>query len=103
MPAAPWTGRLLVSSAVRPARWPHFAPPTRAIDLVFANEVGRPIESGNLLRRSFWPLLKAAGLPRIRFHDLRHSAATLMLGLNVHPQGVSVMPSHSQIRVTLDL
>jgi len=39
--------------------------------LVFANAVGRPMEAGNLLRRSFWPLLERAGLPRMRFHDLR--------------------------------
>lgn len=71
-------------------------------DLVFANEVGRPIEAGNLLRRSFWPLLQRAGLPRIRFHDLRHSAATLLLSRNVHPKIVSEMLGHSQIGVTLD-
>jgi len=44
-------------------------------DLAFANEVGRPAEVRNLVRRSFLPLLKRAGPPRIRFHDLRHSTA----------------------------
>jgi hypothetical protein len=39
--------------------------------------------------RSFYPLLERAGLPRIRFHDLRHSAATLLLGLGIHPKIVS--------------
>ncbi len=72
-------------------------------DLVFANEVGRPIEATNLLRRSFSPLLERAGLPRIRFHDLRHTAATLMLGRGVQPKIVSEMLGHSQIAVTLDL
>ena len=72
-------------------------------DLVFANEVGRPIEVGNLLRRSFWPLLGRAHLPRIRFHDLRHTAATLMLGKGVHPKVVSEMLGHAQVAVTLDL
>ncbi len=71
--------------------------------LVFANKVGRPIEAGNLLRRSFWPLLEQAKLPRIRFHDLRHSAATLMLGRSVHPKVVSEILGHSQIGITLDL
>ena len=42
-------------------------------DLVFANEVGRPLEAQNLMRRSFHPLLRRAGLPAIRFHDLRHT------------------------------
>ncbi len=72
-------------------------------DLVFANEVGRPIEATNLIRRSFHPLLERAGLPRIRFHDLRHTAATLMLGRSVHPKVVAEMLGHSQIAVTLDL
>src|SRR5579862_6961987 len=44
------------------------------LDLVFSNEKGRPIEDGNLRRRSFGPLLKKAGLPAIRLHDLRHTA-----------------------------
>ena len=71
--------------------------------LVFANEVGRPIEVRNLLRRSFLPLLERAGLPRIRFHDLRHTAATLCLSQGVHPKVVAEMLGHSQISVTLDL
>ena len=72
-------------------------------DLVFANEVGRPIAAANLRNRSFWPLLEQAGLPRIRFHDLRHTAATLLLGRGVHPKIVSEMLGHSQIAITLDL
>jgi integrase len=72
-------------------------------DLVFANEVGRPIEAGNLIRRSFHPLLQRAALPQVRFHDLRHTAATLALGKGVHPKMVAEMLGHSQIAVTLDL
>ena len=72
-------------------------------ELVFANEVGRGIEAGNLIRRSFHPLLERAGLPRIRFHDLRHRAATLMLAGGVHAKVVAEMLGHSQIAVTLDL
>ena len=71
--------------------------------VVFANERGKPIDASNLRRRSFWPLLKRAGLSPIRFHDLRHSAATLMLAGNVHPKVVSEMLGHSQIAVTMDL
>jgi len=43
------------------------------LDLVFPNAVGRPINASNLLHQRFHPLLKRAGLPRIRFHDLRHT------------------------------
>ncbi|MDQ6852648.1 MAG: site-specific integrase [Actinomycetota bacterium] len=72
-------------------------------DLVFTNEIGGPIESGNLRTRSFQPLLARAGLPPIRFHDLRHSAATLLLGEGVNPKIVSEMLGHAQIAITLDL
>ena len=73
------------------------------LDIVFANEIGRPIEATNLVRRSFLPLLEHAHLPRIRFHDLRHTAATLLLGKNIHPKTVSEMLGHSSIAITLDL
>jgi integrase len=71
--------------------------------LVFANTVGRPLSPHNLRQRSFFPLLARAGLPRIRFHDLRHSCATLLLGEGVHPKIVSDLLGHSQIGITLDL
>jgi len=71
-------------------------------DLVFANEIGKPVEAGNLLRRSFWVLLEKAELPHIRFHDLRHTAATLLLQQSVHPKVVSELLGHSSIGLTLD-
>ena len=73
------------------------------LDLVFCNEKGRPIEDGNLRRRSFVRLLEKAGLQPIRLHDLRHTAATLMLGQGIHPKIAAEMLGHSQIAVTLDL
>ena len=71
-------------------------------DLVFCNALGRPIEVGNMIRRSFRPLLQKAGLPIIRFHDLRHSCASLLLSMGVHPKVVQELLGHSQISVTLD-
>ncbi len=44
-----------------------------------------------------------AGLPRIRFHDLRHTAATLLLLRRVHPKIVSEMLGHSSVSLTLDV
>lgn len=72
-------------------------------DLVFPNTVGRPMTAQNLLRRSFRPALERAGLPPIRFHDLRHTVATLLLAQDVHPKIVSEMLGHTQIGITLDL
>jgi integrase len=51
----------------------------------------------------FKRLLKEADLPDIRFHDLRHSAATMLLGLDIHPKVVQEMLGHSQIGMTLDI
>ena len=72
------------------------------LDLVFPNKVGRPINRPNLLRRSFIPLLERAALPRIRFHDLRHTAATLLLSLGEHPKVVQERLGHSTIAMTMD-
>lgn len=71
-------------------------------DLVFPNTIGKPIEATNLLRASFSPLLAKAGLPRIRFHGLRHTAATLLLSRGVHPKVVAEMLGHATISITLD-
>lgn len=71
-------------------------------ELVFPNELGGPLDPSNLLRRSFYPLLHRAGLPRVRFHDLRHSAATLMLSRGIPLKIVSEILGHSQISLTAD-
>ena len=54
--------------------------------LVFANEVGGIINPPNLRNRSFARLLERAGLPKIRFHDLRHTCATLLLSATSTPR-----------------
>lgn len=74
-----------------------------ALDLVFSNRVGKPMDGIHLLRREFYPLLERAGLPRIRFHDLRHTAAALLLGRGVNPKIVSEMLGHASIAITLDI
>ena len=72
-------------------------------DFVFTNGVGNFVDLDNLRQRSFGPLLKRAGLPSIRFHDLRHTAATLLLGLDTRPKIVQELLGHSQIGVTMDI
>jgi integrase len=48
-------------------------------DLIFPSRRGTPMNAKNLTARSFKPILKSAGLPNIRLHDLRHTCATLLL------------------------
>jgi integrase len=70
--------------------------------LVFATEIGTPLNRHNLTQRSFRPLLAKAGLPQIRFHDLRHTCATLLLSKGVHAKYVQELLGHSTIAITLD-
>ena len=70
--------------------------------LIFATGAGTPINPENLVKRSFKPLLKKAGLPEIRFHDLRHTCATLLLSRSVHPKIVQELLGHATIAMTLD-
>ena len=62
---------------------------------------GTPITSG-VLHHHFHELLHACGLPSIRFHDLRHTNATLMLRNNIPAKIVSSMLGHSSIGITMD-
>jgi integrase len=70
-------------------------------DLVFPNSVGNPIDVPSLLQRGYVRIVKQAGLPPIRFHDLRHTAATLLLLKGVHPKKVSELLGHASVAITL--
>ncbi|MBO0780688.1 MAG: site-specific integrase, partial [Ktedonobacteraceae bacterium] len=71
-------------------------------DLVFSGKQGRYIEVTDL-RFHFKKLLRKAGLPDIRIHDLRHSAATILLEMKVQPKLVQELLGHSNIGITMDL
>jgi integrase len=71
-------------------------------DLVFPDDDGDFLISETLVRR-FHKLLKEIGLPRIRFHDLRHSAATLFLAMGVPAKVVQELLGHSNISITMDV
>ena len=70
--------------------------------LVFASATGTSLDVGNMTYRSFRPLLERAGLPRIRFHDLRHTCATLLLLKNVNSKVVQELLGHANISETMD-
>jgi integrase len=56
----------------------------------------------NVVKRDFWPLLKAAGLPRIRFHDLRHTFTTLLIAQGESLKYIQTQLGHAPIQVTMD-
>lgn len=70
-------------------------------ELVFTTGLGRPLDGNNLRTRSFAKLLMRAGLPPMRFHALRHAAATLLMVEGVPIKAVSEMLGHSDIATTL--
>ncbi|MBA3824827.1 MAG: site-specific integrase [Ktedonobacterales bacterium] len=70
-------------------------------DYVFPNGIGRKMLPSDLRGRSFYQLLKKAALPAIHFHDLRHTAATLLLRRGVHVKVVSEMLGHANVGITL--
>jgi integrase len=70
---------------------------------VFTNSVGAPLDGHYVSARWFPALLTKAGLPRVRFHDLRHSYASIALAAGVHARVVQETLGHSTIAVTLEL
>ena len=70
--------------------------------LVFPTTTGTTTSGTNLLGWHFKPLLKRAGLPAIRLHDLRHTCATILLMAGKHPKFVQEMFGHANISITLD-
>ena len=77
-------------------------PAWQDIDLVFCAALGGPLSARGMVRQ-FKHLLADAGVPPIRFHDLRHTAATLLLSARVNPKVVSEMLGHASIGITLDI
>lgn len=71
-------------------------------DFLFTTTIGTPMIGADVTRR-FQALLRVAGLPAMRFHDLRHGAASLLLAQGVHPRVVMEMLGHSTITLTMNV
>ena len=70
---------------------------------MFCNEEGGPLNGDNLRHRVFYKTLVKAGLRRVRFHDLRHTFASLLLQQSESPTYVKEQMGHSSIQVTVDI
>jgi len=77
--------------------------PKGELDLIFPTEEGTPENAANLLYRRFFPALRRAGLPRMRFHNLRHTYASLLIAQGEHPKYIQSQLGHSSINVTMDI
>ena len=69
---------------------------------MFTDEAGGPLSGFHVTRR-FRTLLAAAELPSMRYHDLRHGAASLMAAQGVPPRVAMEVLGHSQISTTMDI
>ena len=81
----------------------HLACPHSDLDLVFPNSEGLHFDANNMLKRRFKPALKRAGIDEIRFHDLRHTYASLLLANGAQMKYVQSQLGHASITMTMDL
>lgn len=73
------------------------------LNLVFPIAVGNVMRDSSMPRKHFHPALKAANLPRIRFHDLRHTDASLLIEQGENIKYLQTQVGHSSPSVTLDV
>jgi integrase len=79
------------------------ASPPSALDLIFPNVSGQPMDCRNMVNRYFEPALEKAELPIIRFHDLRHTFASLLIEQGENIKYIENQLGHSSPTVTLDV
>ncbi len=82
-------------------KWRLECPPSE-LDLIFPNEAGKPMCQANMMHRHFQPALKAAGIPKLRFHDLRHTYASLLIEQGENLKYIQTQLGHSNPSVTLN-
>ena len=71
-------------------------------DLIFATPLGTWVHPSNTTNRVFHPTLKAAGIRQIRFHDLRHTCASLLIAQNESPKYIQTQLRHASFEMTFD-
>ena len=73
------------------------------LNLVFPNEVGQPMNHSNMVRRYFLKALEDAKIPKLRFHDLRHTYASLLIEERERIKHIQTQLGHSIPTVTLNV
>ena len=103
MMCAPVCERLLPARRVASPSAPGLSGPCRRQTCILAQEDGSPLQPNSLTHEFVRLLAKDPILPRVRYHDLRHSHATHMLASGVHPKVAQERLGHSNVGITLDL
>ncbi len=93
----------LTKTLLRELRVWRAACPKGKLDLVFPNASGGYEDSHNLLKRVLHPALRRAKLRQVRFHDLRHTCASLLLAARVDIKTIQTQLGHASAQVTLDV
>lgn len=97
------TRRIIMSPYLRDTLRAHSLTARRSeVELIFCNEYGQPLDPDNLVKRQFLPALDRAGLRRIRFHDLRHTYASLLIAQGENVKFVQSQLGHTSAKTTLD-
>jgi integrase len=73
------------------------------LNLVFPNQDGNPMDSHNMVNRHFNPAIKRAKLRKIRFHDIRHTYAALLIDQGENPKYIQTQMGHASISITKDV
>jgi integrase len=107
-----WRGKFVTPKSRRSRRTIDVAPTLRVAlakfptrfqgGLVFCNPDGKPIDPDNFAHREWVRVLRRAELRRIRFHDLRHTYASLLIAQGAHPKYIQAQLGHASIQTTLD-
>jgi integrase len=107
-----WRGKLTTPKSRRSRRSLNLAPTLKAAlarlpsrfkgDGVFTSADGKPIDPDNFSHRDWARVLRGSKLPRIRFHDLRHTYASLLIAQGAHPKYIQAQLGHASIQTTLD-
>ena len=83
-------------------KW-NLACPPNDLSLIFPNSVGKPLCQSRMLSRYFFPAMKNAEIPRIRFHDLRHTFASLLIEQGENIKYIQNQLGHASATFTLNV